>query len=111
MNFLYLNSKMMGTGDDILGEKLLISFLKTLAASEVRIDLIGVVNGAVEFTTQAGEALEALKIMEGKGTKIASCGTCLDFHGVRDKLLIGGVGSMQQTVEIMTRADQVIRPC
>ncbi|MCF7825152.1 MAG: sulfurtransferase-like selenium metabolism protein YedF [Candidatus Marinimicrobia bacterium] len=111
MNFLYLNSKMMGTGDDILGEKLLISFLKTLAASEARIDFIGVVNGAVALTTQAGEALDALKTMEGRGTQIASCGTCLDFYEVRDMLLIGGVGSMQQTVEIMTQADRVIRPC
>jgi len=65
----------------------------------------------VALTTQAGEALDALKMMEDRGTQIASCGTCLDFHGIREKLLIGGVGSMQQTIEIMTQADRVIRPC
>lgn len=111
MNFLYLNANTMGRGDDILGQKLLVLFLKSLASSEAKIDFIGVVNGAVTLTTQPGEALDALKIMESRGTQIASCGTCLDYHGLREKLLIGGIGSMQETVEIMTQADRVIRPC
>ncbi len=111
MNFLYLNSKTMGTGDDILGEQLLITFLKKLAESKHHIDVIGCVNGAIALTTQPGEALDALKILELKGAKIATCGTCLDFHDRRDQLLIGSVGTMEQTVEVMNLADRVIRPC
>ena len=101
----------MGSGDDVLGEKLLASFLKNLADSDQQIDVIGCVNGAVELTTRKGNVLESLKILESKGAMIASCGTCLDFHGLRDNLLIGSVGSMAQSVEIMCTADRVISPC
>ncbi len=111
MKFLFLNSKLMGHGDEMLGEKLLAVFLKELAASDHQIDLIGCVNGAVSLTTQNGDALDSLKKLEAKGAKIASCGTCLDFYGLRDQLLIGSIGTMQQTVEIMNTADRVIRPC
>ncbi len=111
MTLLYLNSNTMGSGNDVLGEKLLVTFLKELAASSANIDLIGVVNGGVTLTTQPGEALVALKTLEERGAQIATCGTCLDFHGLRDKLLIGAVGSMKQTIEVMTTADRIIRPC
>lgn len=111
MNLLYLKSKCMGSGDDSLGEKLLAAFLKNLADSDQQIDVVGCVNSAVELTTAKGEILESLKILEAKGAMIASCGTCLDFYGLRDKLLIGSVGNMAQSVEILSTADRVISPC
>lgn len=111
MNFLYLNSKSMGNGPEALGEKLLLSFLKNLADSTHHVDFVGCVNSAVELTTQQGDALEQLRAMEAKGAKIVSCGTCLDHFDRRDDLLIGSVGTMPDTVEIMMTADRVIRPC
>jgi coenzyme F420-reducing hydrogenase beta subunit len=48
--------------------------------------------------------------MESKGTMIASCGSCLDHFNKRDDLLIGQIGSMDQTVEIMAKADKIIIP-
>jgi hypothetical protein len=41
---------------------------------------------------------------------IATCGTCLDFHGKREKLAIGIIGTMDQTVQVMAKADKIIRP-
>jgi hypothetical protein len=101
----------MGQGDDALGEKLLVSFLKNLAASETVIHMEGCVNDAVFLTTQAGEALDALRVLESKGATIASCGTCLDHHGLREALKIGVVGNMPGTIEILSTADKVIAPC
>ena len=110
MTFLYLNSNMMGSGDPELGKKLLVIFLKKLAESDVKVDLVGCTHSAVFLTTEENEALESLRMLESKGAQIATCGTCLDHYQRRERLLIGGGGAMDQTVEIMAAADKIIRP-
>ncbi|MBD3374360.1 sulfurtransferase-like selenium metabolism protein YedF [candidate division KSB1 bacterium] len=110
MTFLYLNSDRMGEGDPELGRKLMISFLKELEKSNVRVDMIGAVNSGINLTTQDGQALEILKRMEQKGAKIATCGTCLEHYKRQDDLLIGQVGTMDMTVMVMAAADRIIRP-
>lgn len=110
MTFLYLNSDQMGHGDAELGRKLLQSFLQELAESDVKVDVVGCVNSGIRLTTRNGKALESLQALEKKGAQIATCGTCLDYHGMRDDLLIGAIGTMEQTVQIMARADKMIRP-
>lgn len=110
MKFLYLNSDKMGDGDPQLGKKLMKSFLTELAASETPIDLIGCVNSAINLTTEGSDVIDILKIFEGRGVRIASCGTCLEHYGRKDALLIGEVGTMDMTVKIMASAEQIIRP-
>lgn len=110
MTFLYLNSDQMGRGDANLGRKLLQSFLEELAKSDVQVDVIGCVNAGIHLTTRKSKALDSLRALESKGAKIATCGTCLDHYGNREDVLIGSIGSMDQTVEVMARADKVIRP-
>lgn len=100
----------MGEGDPQLGRKLLATFLQKLAESDTEIDLVGCVNSGVYLTTVGSNVIDSLKIFDSKGTRIASCGTCLDHFGIRDKLLIGEIGTMDGTVEIMTKADKIIRP-
>lgn len=111
MTLLYLNADTMGRGDEALGRKLLVAFLKELAASEHKVDLIGCVNGAVRLTTEEGPALEALQALAAGGARIASCGTCLDHFDLRENLRIGEVGKMSDTVALMATAERVIRPC
>lgn len=111
MTFVSSNSDRMGQGDDDLGSRLLASFLATLARSEVRMDFVGCVNGGVFLTSEGSPVLDSLRALEARGARIAICGTCLDHHGRRDKLAIGAVGGMQQTVEMFATADRVIAPC
>ena len=110
MVFLYLNSDQMGKGDEELGRKLLQIFLEKLANSERNVDLIGCVNSAVNLTTKGSIVIESLKRLELKGARIATCGTCLDHYNKRDELLIGQVGSMDQTIEIFATAEKIIQP-
>ncbi len=110
MTFLYLNSEKMGDGEPELGKQLLKSFLHELAVSGTQIDLIGCVNSAINLTTEGSEVLDILKSFEERGARIATCGTCLEHYDRRDKLLIGEVGSMEMTVEVMATADKIIRP-
>jgi selenium metabolism protein YedF len=111
MTLLYLNSDTMGQGDPVLGRKLLLVFLASLADSDVPVDLVGCVNGAVNLTTKGSEALESLRALEKRGARIATCGTCLDHFDMRESLAIGEVGNMADTVQIMGSADRVLRPC
>lgn len=110
MTFLYLNSDKMGEGDPQLGRKLLSIFLKKLAKSNTNIDIVGCVNSGVYLTTEGSRVIDSIKILESKGARIATCGTCLDHLGLRDKLLIGEIGTMDGTVEVMTKADKIIKP-
>jgi selenium metabolism protein YedF len=98
----------MGSGDPELGRKLLCSFLRYLAVSDTKIDMIGCVNSGINLTTEDSEVLDLLKVLESKGTRIASCGTCLDYYNKREQLKIGVVGTMSQTVDIMGKADKII---
>lgn len=111
MVFLYLNSDRMGQGDDALGRKVLLMFLKELAESDVTVDLVGCVNDGVLLTTTGSAALPSLQALAARGARIASCGTCLDHLGIREVLAIGEVGNMAQSVQVMAQADRVISPC
>jgi len=110
MTFLYLNSNKMGSGDDTLGEILIESFLEKLSNSDAKIDFIGCVNSGVKLTTQGSPVIDILRKFKERGAKIASCGTCLDYHKIRDELLIGDIGTMEQSVELMAKADKIINP-
>ena len=110
MTFLYLNSDKMGEGDPALGKKLMKKFLEELAQSETRIDIIGCVNSAIYLTTKGSEVIDSLKRLEKKGARIATCATCLEYHHKKDDLLIGEVGTMAQSVAVMSQADKVIKP-
>ena len=111
MTFVYLNSDRMGAGDDALGRRLLLAFLRELAASDVQVDVVGCVNDAIRLTTRGSEALPHLEALAARGARIATCGTCLDHHGLRDALAIGEVGAIAGTVALMATADRVIAPC
>ena len=110
MTFLYLNSNKMGNGDDKLGEILIESFLEKLSNSEIKIDFIGCVNSGVKLATSGSHVIDILKRFEDKGAKIASCGTCLEYLKIKDNLLVGEVGTMENMVEILSKADKVITP-
>ena len=110
MTFLYLNSDQMGSGDPILGKKLLLSFLSEMAKSDLTINAVGLANSGINLTIEGSEALDSLKALQGKGARIASCGTCLDHFKVREKLQIGEIGTMDMMVAVIGGADKVIQP-
>jgi len=46
-------------------------------------------NDAVKIITEGSEVLDSLKPLEDAGVEMFSCGTCLGYYGLRDKLKIG----------------------
>ena len=109
MTFLYLNSDKMGEGDTHLVRELLMTFLKKLSESNTKIDVVGCVNSGIYLTTEGSKVIDSLQKLEAKGAKIATCVTCLEYFGLKNKLLIGEIGTMDGTVEIMSTADRIIK--
>ena len=44
------------------------------------------------------------------GATIMTCGTCLDFYGLKDKLQVGIISNMYDIVEAQMGASLIIRP-
>ncbi len=100
----------MGEGEGELGKNLLKAFLYALSQLEKLPEKILFYNGGVTWTTEGSDSLEDLKTMEEQGVEILSCGTCLNFYGLTDKLKVGSVTNMYDIVESMAKADKVIHP-
>ena len=105
-----ISSNVMGGGDDVLGGKLMKAFIFAVTQQDQLPKAMVFYNGGVKLTTEGSEALEDLKNLEAQGVEIVSCGTCLDFYGLKDKLAIGAVTNMYDIVERMETASSVIKP-
>ena len=110
MTLLYLNSDKLGEGDPELGKKLMKVFLIELVKSDAKIDNISCVNSAITLTTKGSYVIDIFKSLEEKGARITSCITCLNHHNKKEDLLIGGIGTMSETVQLLAGADRIIQP-
>lgn len=107
---VYINSNLMGIGDEALGVILMRSFLKTLLDLNPLPSKLIFVNSGVRLTTEGSEVLDTLRALSEKGVEILSCGTCLDFYGLKEKLKAGVISNMFDIVQSLLSADRLIRP-
>lgn len=105
-----LSSETMGTGDDKLGRNLMKAFIFSLTQQDNLPDTILCYNGGVKLASNGSESLEDLAGLSRAGVRILSCGTCLDFYGLREELAVGTVTNMYEIVEILEQAGSIIRP-
>ena len=90
-----ISSDRMGTGNDQLDK-----LPKTMLFY----------NGGATLTTEGSDSLEDLKSLEAQGVEIMTCGTCLDYYGLKDKLAVGSVTNMYSIVETQAKATKIIKP-
>lgn len=105
-----VGSAVMGSGDDQLGAVLMKGFLYALSQMDRLPDTILFYNGGARLTTEGSQSLEDLRNLEAQGVKIRTCGTCLDFYRLKEKLQVGEVTNMYEIVETLAAAGKVIRP-
>lgn len=106
-------SDTMGRGDDALGRVLMRAFIKTLPSLEPLPAALYFYNAGVKFTAREDEdqgLLEPLQELASRGVAIYSCGTCLDFYTLTDKLRVGEVTNMYEIIKAMAQARSIIRP-
>ena len=104
-----ITSDRLGTGDRQLGEILMKAFLNTLWEAEPKPAKILFLNDAVRLTTEGSEVLNSLKLLEEAGVEIFSCGTCLEYYQLKDKLKVGLITNMYDAVDSLLSAGKVIK--
>jgi selenium metabolism protein YedF len=105
-----ITSEFMGSGDDVLGRKLIRSFFVALSVLDELPSFIAFYNSGVKLTVKGSEVIDILREIESKGVEIVSCGTCVDHYRLKDEIGAGTIGDMYLILQRLTAAGKVIRP-
>ena len=105
-----LASATMGAGDEELGEILMKGFIYALSQQEDLPKTILFYNGGAHLTCEGSASLDDLKELELRGVRILTCGTCLNFYGLSEKLKVGEVTNMYEIAETMSKASLIVSP-
>jgi len=107
---VYLNSDLLGAGDEALGSFLMKAFLKTLLDLEKKPNRLILINSGVRLAAEGSKVLENLVALSEAGVEIVACGTCLDFYKLKGELKVGVVSNMFDILQSMVEADRLIKP-
>lgn len=105
-----ISANTMGNGDEQLGKALMKSFIFALTNATTLPEHMIFYNSGAFVTSEGSDSLEDLQNLEKAGVKITTCGTCLNFYGLTEKLQVGTVSNMYDIVETLTAAKSIIRP-
>ncbi|MBS3985295.1 MAG: sulfurtransferase-like selenium metabolism protein YedF [Selenomonadales bacterium] len=98
----------VGRGSAELGRALLKTFLYALAETGEQANRLVFLHGGAHVTCEGSPLLPSLQRLEANGWSIATCGACLDFYALKDKLAIGEITNMYSIVELMRTAHKVV---
>lgn len=105
---IVITSDRLGNGEDELGKLLMKSYIYALTETSPLPEAVLFLNGGIKLTSEGSEVIESIKKLEASGVEIISCGTCLDFYKLKDRLKAGIIGNMYSIVEKMNSAEKVI---
>lgn len=105
-----LSGDTMGSGDEKLGKKLMKAFVFALTSQDVLPEKVICYNRGAFLTTEDPDTVKDLKSLAEAGTVIMTCGTCLDYYGLKEKLQVGIISNMYDIAEALMNASSVIRP-
>ena len=73
-------------------------------------DTIICLNKGVFMTTEDAHAIATLRSLSAKGVSIISCGTCLDYYHLTEKLHVGSIGNMHEIANKLVHAKHIVKP-
>ena len=98
----------LGKGDDELGRKIVINFIRTMKEMGDDLWRLVLLNGGVKLAVEGSEVLPQLQELAGAGLGILVCGPCLKTFNLFEKRQVGELTSMLDIVTSMQMADKVI---
>lgn len=107
---VYLGNDSMGGDNRELGQMLMAAFVTTLLELDPLPDTVLCINEGVRLSTEGSRVREPLQRLADRGVEVISCGLCLDFYSLKEKLVVGRVGNMLETVQTFANAGRIIRP-
>lgn len=100
-------------GEGELGGMLTNGFIKALLHSDVLPQKILFINRGVLLTTDNDEVdnteiVEALKELEKQGVEIYSCGSCLSYFALTERVKVGMIGNALEGIQNMLSSENLI---
>lgn len=105
---IVITGDVLGKGSQELGKLLMRNYIYTLKDIERLPECVIFLNKGVYLTTKGSEVLETLKELESKGVEVLSCGTCLDYYGLKEELAVGSVTNMYAIAEKLSQFRAVV---
>lgn len=104
---ILLNKAQMGHGDAELGRKILATFLrKSIAITDL--EAICLVNSGVQLAAKDSPVAAELAQLHERGVDVVPCATCVDHFGLRERLCIPHIGTMDEVIDALKKATKVI---
>lgn len=103
-----ISKDFMGNGSEELGKILIKGFVYTSSEYEKLPKTIVFFNSGVKLTCEDSPCIDGLQKLQDKGVEIISCGTCLDYFKLKEKLLVGEISNMYSIYETLFNAGKVI---
>ncbi|MGE0711628.1 MAG: DsrE family protein [Planctomycetota bacterium] len=105
---IVINQQSFGHGDLELGRKVLKTFFTKAGGAFKELEAIVFYNTGVKCLAEGSEFLPPLSTLHEQGVDLIACGTCVDAFGLREQIRVGTVGSMDEILAEMERAEKVI---
>lgn len=105
---IVITTDKLGQGAEELGKVLMKSYTYALTETKPLPKAVMFLNSGIKLTSEGSEVLENIRKLEASGVEIISCGTCLDYYQLKEKLQVGIVGNMYSIIEKMNGAGKVI---
>ena len=102
-----LNTNQMGHGEARLGRKILGTCLRKLVSMP---DLSAIVlyNAGVKLATKDSPVAIELRQLHEQGVDLLPCGTCLEYYGLQEQIIVEQPSSMDDILACLGGADKVI---
>lgn len=97
-----IHSEIIGNGSEELGSTLMKSFFFSLSEQEQLPEKILFYNGGAKLTAKGSPILQDLQAMASDGVEILTCGICVEFFSLEDKLMVGEATNMYRIVELQS---------
>ena len=97
-----IHSETIGNGSEELGLTLMKSFLFSLSEQEQLPEKILFYNGGAKLTAEGSPVLQDLQAMASDGVELLTCGICVEFFALEDKLMVGEATNMYRIVELQS---------
>lgn len=98
----------LGEGHVDLSRTLMKAFINSLTELDYPPQYLLFFNGGAFLTTEGSTVLEDLEKLVERGTIITTCGACLNFYKLTEKLKVGSVTNMYAIAGTMAQAGRLI---
>ncbi|KAA9302011.1 MULTISPECIES: sulfurtransferase-like selenium metabolism protein YedF [Aerococcus] len=105
-----VSSDEMGHGEPELGKSLMKAFIHNLTEQESLPEKILFYNTGALLVEEGADTVEDLESLVEKGVWIGTCGTCVNYFGLEDKVAVGDISNMTEIVKNMYSYDRVVKP-